>query len=108
MTQGGDWGEFDDALSDDMEKFQQYRRRDQSVEMTPPALMEVVLLGAAALVALAWFASMFWVPEVIDGTTWMALGALGMLVTALPGGIVYWLRRGGAKEIERVLRFYLG
>ena len=108
MTQGGDWGEFDGALQDDAEKFRRYRERDGDIEMTPPALMEVVLLAAAGVIGVAWMASMFWVPEVMSGTTWMALGALGMLVTALPGGALYWLRRGGAREIQRILRLYLG
>jgi Flp pilus assembly protein TadB len=92
--------DYDQLIEQDKERFRRLERRD--MDTTAPALIEIVFFGLACLVVVAWLAAMFvWVPQPIDGTTWMSLGALGMVLFGGPGVAIYWLRRGGARDIAR-------
>jgi hypothetical protein len=91
-----------DLLKEDMEKYRRLERKD--IDFTPPALVEIVLLGLAGLHVVAWLGAMFLVPDTITGQTWMALGALGVMCFGAPGVGIYWLRRGGAEKIGRMAR----
>lgn len=96
----GDWQE-------DVQKFKQMRRRDNNRQAG--GWLEAILGVLAALVGVAWFVTMWlWVPEPIDGPTWMGLGALGMSVTGLPAAIIYYARRGGARVFKREIRRLIG
>lgn len=65
--------------------------------------LEAGLASITALIALAWLLSMWWVPDPIDGTTWMGLGMLGMALFGLPTVAIYWLRRGGTVVVREIL-----
>jgi len=87
----------------DLEKFRQMRRQDGN--RSAGGWLEGVLAMAASLVACAWFVTMWlWVPDPIDGQTWMGLGALGMSVTGVPAAIIYYGRRGGAEMFKQIIR----
>jgi len=87
----------------DLEKFRRMRRQDNS--RSAGGWLEAILGLAAAIVAAAWFVTMWlWVPDPIDGPTWMGLGALGMSVTGLPAAIIYYGRRGGARVAKQLIQ----
>lgn len=90
----------------DVQKIRQYQGGD--VEATIPNLVELVLGGLTALHAVVWFGAILLVPDTIDGTTWMGLGLLGLVLFGGPAGLIYWLRRGGAETIRAVVQNMTG
>lgn len=89
-------------VEQDKQKFQQYS--GQGFDTSVPAVVELAFGVATALLAVVWFLSLLWVPDVIDGTTWMALGMLGLILLGTPAGVIYLLRRGGADTLQQVIR----
>lgn len=92
-------------VEEDKEKFKDL---SFSTDTSAPAIAEGVLIGLAGVVCMAWLVALFWVPDTIDGTTWMSLGVLGLLLTATPAGAIYWLRRGGIETIARMIAQVVG
>jgi len=90
-------------LQEDIEKIRRYRGQGIR-DVGLAALVEGVFASLTGLVGIVWFASLYWVPDVIPSETWMAAGMVGLLVFGLPAGAIYMLRRGGAQVIERVIR----
>lgn len=102
MSAGDDF-DVNDAFSDDIEKFRDLEGRD-GFDLTPPAALELAFASLTALVALGWLVSLLWVPDTINGQTWMGLGALGMVMFGAPAAAIYGLRRGGMDIVKRVIR----
>lgn len=98
---------MNDALSDDMEKFRELEGSG-GFDMSPPAVIELAFASLTALVALGWLVSLLWVPDAINGQTWMGLGALGMVMFGVPAGAIYVLRRGGIDVVKAVIRDMVG
>lgn len=72
------------------------------------AVVEGLFIALAGVVCMAWLVALYWVPDTIDGTTWMSLGTLGLLLTGTPAGAIYWLRRGGVKQLARLIGQVVG
>lgn len=106
MSAGDDF-DVNDAFSDDMEKFRDLEGRD-GFDLTPPAAIELGFASLTAVVALAWLVSLLWVPDTINGQTWMGLGALGMVMFGAPAAAIYALRRGGMQVLQTVIRDMVG
>jgi len=90
----------DASVSDDIEKFRELRNRESG----PWVKFELVFGSLTALVGIVWFVSIIWVPDTIDGATWMGLGMLGLGLFGAPTAAIYWLRRGGVVTVKRVVR----
>lgn len=90
------------SVEDDVQKFRELRQRDGNRSI--PALIEGAFAMLLGLCALAWFASMWWVPDTISGTEWMGFGGLIAVMFGLPAGAIYWLRRGGVEVIQALIR----
>lgn len=97
-----------DMVEDDLEKFRRYRQRDNGFDGGKAAWAEAILFLVSTVVAIAWLASLLWVPETIDGATWMSLGALFGLLFGVPTVGLYWVRRGGVATLARFAREFGG
>lgn len=97
--------DMSDMLEDDLEKFQSMR--GQGMDTSIPALVELGFAVCLALVAIAWFAALWWTPDPIAGTTWMGLGVFGLILFGAPFGLIYALRRGGAELLTRTIRGFV-
>lgn len=99
---------MNDMLQDDLDKFREIRGSG-GMDTSIPALIELGFGVATALVALgSLVALMLWVPDTVDGTSWMGVSAVCLAVTGIPAGAVYGLRRGGAEMIQAIVRSYAG
>jgi len=99
----GDDFDVNDALSDDIDKFRELESGG-GFDLTPPAAIEIGFASLTAVVALGWLVSLLWVPDTIDGQTWMGLGTLGLVMFGAPAAAVYALRRGGMEIVRDVIR----
>ena len=105
MSSGPLDDDMSDMVQDDMQRFRELQSKDMGNSV--PAVLEMLFAGAAALVAVAWLISLYWVPEVIPSKTWMLGGALGVFIFGLPAGILYLGRRGGVAFVERLVQSLL-
>lgn len=94
------------SVEDDLQKFRELRDRD-SDGWALGGIVEGVFATLTALGGLAWFASMWWVPDTLSGTEWMGFGALIGVMFGLPALAIYTLRRGGAQVVKAMLRSFM-
>ncbi len=97
--------DLEEMVQKDKERFRDLSGGD-GMDLSPPALIELVFFSLTALTLLAWLASLFLFD--VDGQTWMGLGALGLVMFGLPAGLIFVLRRGGAEVVERMIRNVTG
>lgn len=97
--------DMSDMLEDDLEKVQSMR--GQGMDTSVPALIEAGFAVGLGLVAIAWFAALWWTPDPIGGTTWMGVGILGGILFGAPLGLIYALRRGGAELLAQTIRGFV-
>jgi len=90
-------------VSNDMDRMQRVGSGD-GMDWSVPAVVELTFLSLTALVGIVWLVSLLWVPEPIDGQTWMGMGMLGLLMFGAPAGMVFALRRGGAEMVRAIIR----
>lgn len=93
-----------DMVQDDLEKVRSVS--SGGIDTSIPALIELTLGVATAFVALGWLAALLWVPDPVDGLTWMSVGATLMSLFGIPAALVYGLRRGGAEMARAIVREY--
>lgn len=92
-----------DMLEDDLEKIKDLRGSD-GMDMTIPAIAELVFATLTALTAIVWLAALYWTPEPISGQDWMLGGVVGLGMFGGPAAATYFLRRGGAGLIMDFVR----
>lgn len=102
MSAGDDF-DVNDAFSDDIDKFRELETGD-GFDLTPAAALEIAFASLTALVTLGWLVSLLWVPDTINGQTWMGLGTLGLAMFGAPAAAVFALRRGGMEIVRDVIR----
>lgn len=95
-------------LQKDLEKFREFRNRDGGLTTSVPSLLELAFGSLTALLGIVWLVSLWWVPDVIAGETWMGLGILGIVLVGLPFLAIYWFRRGGIDVLRALLREVVG
>lgn len=95
--------DLNSEFRDDVQKFRKLNRRD-GMDWSLPAFIELAFGSLTAVAGLAWLVSLWWVPDVIPGTTWMGLGMLGLVLFGGPAALVYGLRRGGADVVRALVR----
>ncbi len=94
-------GDLEEMVQKDKERFRDLSGGD-GMDLSPPALIELVFLLLTGMTLIAWFVSLFLFD--VDGQTWMGIGALGLVMFGLPAGLVFALRRGGAEVVESIIR----
>lgn len=101
MREQDDLGEL---VRNDVQRFRELRRSDGGLDSGLPAMIELGFGSLSALAGLTWVLMLLWVPDPIDGGTWMGFGMLGLVLFGLPTGLIYVLRRGGAEVVREVVR----
>lgn len=102
MSSGPLDDDMSDMVKDDMETFRRLQSKD--VGSSIPAIIELVLAGATALVGVVWIVSLYWVPDVIASRVWMLGGVFGLGIFGVPAAIMYLARRGGVEMVERLVQ----
>lgn len=98
--------ELPGSVEDDLQKFRELRARDRD-GWDVGGVVEGVFATLFAFGGIAWFASMWWVPDTISGTEWMSFGALIAIMFGVPAGAIYVLRRGGAEVAKQLLQSFI-
>lgn len=94
-------------LEDDLETISSLWSGD-GMDTSIPALVELAFGSLTAISALAWIVLLFFVPDVVGGQAWMALGGLALVLFGVPAGVVYVLRRGGSDVLMAMIREHAG
>jgi hypothetical protein len=95
----------DDLPGDPQKDIQKARRamRTDGMSWSWASAIEGLLLSLTGLVGLGWIVALWFTPTPISGELWLFGGMFAMFCFGAPTALVYFLRRGGVKQIERAI-----
>lgn len=95
----------DDMPGDPQEDIKKVRRaiRSGGRSWSWAEAIEGVLGGLTGLIGVGWLAALMWTPDPISGQLWLFGGMFALLCVGGPTALVYFLRRGGVRTIERAI-----
>lgn len=95
----------DDLPGDPQEDLKKARRamRSDGWSWSWAAAIEGVFGALTGLVGIGWLVALWFTPDPISGQLWLFGGMFALLCIGGPTMLVYFLRRGGVRTIERAI-----